>query len=390
MRVEETPDPVARPRGRCSQNCRVICVAVLGALLLVAPLTADEPKTGPFANVPLTSWPYESVHIIAQAGIFTGYPNGTFSGREARTRYEFAVVLQRIIHEVQRGKRDELLLVRRLRPHLTKLIDEFSPELAMLGVDLSILRRNMLTFFSPWRGDAPDLATCLPHIYPGVGSPDDPEYARGYRLAVQEWQRGEVVFYVAPDSRSPRISASTGVLYRTLDTRTDEPGKLALLAGHNAEVKRRLERFGLPASAHPEWVERVLHPERPWQAQPPQARLTTTQREATTSDGGVLLRLEEQRPGEAPILRVTTPERTQELPLPGFDLARDSLEVCWSPTLDLLHLAQRRPGQEHISVRVVELRGGQTLHQVEVPAATLRPATRSSIPKVYPFSDNSQ
>lgn len=366
---------------------RKVSFSALIALLLVAPAVATSPPTGPFADVPQTSWTYDSVQILAQAGIFTGYPDGTFAGKKALTRYEFAVALQRIVQEVQRGKRDGLHLDRPLRPHLTKLVDEFSPELAMLGTDLPILRRNMLTMFSPWRGDAPDLATCSPPDYPGVGSPDDPEYARGYWLAVQEWQRGEVVFYVAPDSRSPRISASTGVLYRTLDTRTDEPGKLALLAGHNAEVKRRLGRFGLPASAHPEWVERVLHPERPWQARPPQAQLSTTQREATSDDGGVLLRLEEQRPGEAPLLRVTTSECTRESPLPGFDLSRDTLEVCWSPKLDLLHLAQRRSGQEQVSVRVVELRGGQTLHQVEVPAATLRSATRAGIQQVYPFID---
>lgn len=368
----------------------MICAAVLGALLLAAPLTADEPKAGPFANVPQTSWAYDFVQMIAQTGIFTGYPDGAFAGKTVRTRYEFAVVLQRITQELQRVKQEGLVLDRSLCPHLTKLIDEFSPELAMLGTDVVSLRRNVLSLTSPWRGDAPDLATCWPHIYPGVGTPDDPEYARGYWLAVQEWQRGEVVFYVAPDSRSPRISASTGVLYRTLDTRTDEPGKLALLAGHNAEVKRRLERFGLPTSAHPEWVERVLHPERPWQAQSSQARLTTTQREATSSDGGVLLRLEEQRPGQAPLLQVTTPEGTRELPLPGFDLSRDTLEVCWSPKFDLLHLAQRRPGQEQVPVRVVELRGGQTLHQVEVPAATLRSATRAGIQQVYPLINNSQ
>src|SRR5436190_11839873 len=48
------------------------------------------------------SWAYDAVNQLQQRGIFTGYPDGTFGGKRALTRYEFAVALQRMLQEVQR------------------------------------------------------------------------------------------------------------------------------------------------------------------------------------------------------------------------------------------------------------------------------------------------
>src|SRR5688500_3411575 len=70
-----------------------------GALL---PSAAQAQGGGPFADVPTTHWAYDAVQSLAQRGIFTGYPDGTFQGRRALTRYEFAVALQRMLAEVQR------------------------------------------------------------------------------------------------------------------------------------------------------------------------------------------------------------------------------------------------------------------------------------------------
>lgn len=354
---------------------------------LAAPVNPTATEPGPFSDVPVTHWCYAAIQQLAENGIFTGYPDGMFAGKRALTRYEFAVAVQRMVLEVQRGRSMGLVLAAPFQAPLLKLTQEFSPELAMLGADVTVLRQNLVRFTRPWLVDAPDLATCSPRVYPGMGTPNDPEYQRGCRLAIQEWERGEVVFYVAPASRSPRISASTGVLYRTVDTRTDEPGKLALIAGHNAEVKRRLERFGLPASVHPEWVSRVQNPEQPWREAAPQARLDLHRSEAASRDGSVLLRLEARGRGEGPLLRIATPEHARELPLPGFDLEKDTLEACWSPDRELLHLALRRAGRDAVEVRVVALRSGETLHQVEVSAAALQSAARSRTKNVEPLSE---
>jgi len=382
-------DEVSRAARSCCAGWATLLITL--AVLLPVPATAMEDlKTGPFSEVPVTHWAYDCASLMAQYGIFTGYPDGTFAGKRTLTRYEFAVALQRMVQEIARDCREGMGLSRQLRVPLNKLTQEFSPELAMLGTDLGVLRQNVRAATSPWLGDAPDLAACSPSIYPGVGTPEDPEYRRGARLAAEEWTRGEAVFYVAPASRGPRISASTGMLYRAIDTRSDEPGRLALIAGHNAEVRHRLHRYGPPASAHPGWVETVLHVERPWTSGTPPLRLNAAAQEAASSDGTLLLRIEAQRPGMAPLLRVTTPERVQTLSLAGFDFARDTLEARGTSGNELLHLAVRRPQAAQARVYVVELQGGAILNQGTLPSTALQAPPAGRVQIVYPFVDGSK
>lgn len=165
--------------------------ALAASVLLPGAAHAQQPAGGgPFADVPREHWAYDAVAQLASRGIFTGYPDGTFQGRRALTRYEFAVALQRMLQEVQRriaeiqlqpgppgpmgspgpvgppGPRGnpgppgppgppgvtpaELLELRRqqalLRQDITnlqKLMMEFSNELAMLGADVEQIKRNL-------------------------------------------------------------------------------------------------------------------------------------------------------------------------------------------------------------------------------------------------------
>jgi len=165
--------------------------AALG-LGLLAPNAAHAQGQGggPFADVPQTHWAYDAVNQLAQRGVFTGYPDGTFGGRRALTRYEFAVALQRMLQEVQRqiaaiqtrtGERgpagpagqnggvgprgpqgpagppgpvgvnpgvitqlqQQQTLLRNDVTALQRLAQEFSSELAMLGADVEQLKRNL-------------------------------------------------------------------------------------------------------------------------------------------------------------------------------------------------------------------------------------------------------
>lgn len=47
----------------------------------------------PFPDVPPDHWAAAAIERLAAAGILTGYPDGTYSGDKAVTRYELAVVL---------------------------------------------------------------------------------------------------------------------------------------------------------------------------------------------------------------------------------------------------------------------------------------------------------
>jgi hypothetical protein len=145
---------------------------------------------GPFTDVPMGHWAYDAVNQLQQRGIFTGYPDGTFGGNRALTRYEFAVALQRMLQDVQRqianikpvpgpkgepgergpagiqgprgpqGERgpigppgvtpEELAQIRNAQnllrqdiANLQRLMNEFSSELSMLGADVEQIKRNL-------------------------------------------------------------------------------------------------------------------------------------------------------------------------------------------------------------------------------------------------------
>jgi predicted porin/uncharacterized coiled-coil protein SlyX len=145
---------------------------------------------GPFDDVPQGHWAYDAVTDLAKRGVFTGYPDGTFKGKRALTRYEFAVALQRLLTEVQRmidtGKtgagakgdtgpagpagaagargpqgpagppgppgvtpgqlqdmNNRIGILRSDVDKIQKLLQEFSAELAMLGADVEQIKRNL-------------------------------------------------------------------------------------------------------------------------------------------------------------------------------------------------------------------------------------------------------
>src|SRR5262249_18565522 len=130
------------------------------------------PAQGPFADVPTDHWAYDAVNELAALGIFNGYPDQTFGGKRALTRYEFAVALQRMLQDVQRridakgpggagaaGARgaqgppgpqgptgvppEELARMRTAIETLQRLAREFSDTLATLGTDVDQLKRDL-------------------------------------------------------------------------------------------------------------------------------------------------------------------------------------------------------------------------------------------------------
>jgi hypothetical protein len=74
----------------------VLVVASLGA----APAVAQQ---RPLADVPQEYWAHDAVMRLAGTKIVEGYPDGSFQGRRALTRYELAVALTRFKQEVARN-----------------------------------------------------------------------------------------------------------------------------------------------------------------------------------------------------------------------------------------------------------------------------------------------
>ncbi len=99
-------------------------LAVVAAASLVA-VAAPAFAANPFSDVPMNHWAYDAVEQLAAKGILEGYPNGTFKGNRAMTRYEIAQMVARMMANGVGGADAD---------KLKALIVEFAPELEALGV----------------------------------------------------------------------------------------------------------------------------------------------------------------------------------------------------------------------------------------------------------------
>ena len=73
--------------------------ALLAGAVAVMAFGRPALAQGPFADVPTDHWAYDAVNELAQRGIVNGYPDSTFGGKRALTRYEFAVAIQRMLQD---------------------------------------------------------------------------------------------------------------------------------------------------------------------------------------------------------------------------------------------------------------------------------------------------
>ena len=69
---------------------------VVLAVMAAAPLFAADPS----ATVPFDHWAYDAVKQLCEKGVIIGYPDGSFKGDRAMTRYEFAMAISRLIENV--------------------------------------------------------------------------------------------------------------------------------------------------------------------------------------------------------------------------------------------------------------------------------------------------
>jgi hypothetical protein len=146
-------------------NKKHLTVAIgAGLLALGIPsvsLAQGTAASGPFADVPADHWAYQSVDTLQKAGIVIGYPDGTYGGKRAMTRYEFAVAIARLMPLLNNkpdlsiyATKDDLAAARqdleqKLQANsdaidaLRKLVDEFGPELQKLGQDVAAIKDRL-------------------------------------------------------------------------------------------------------------------------------------------------------------------------------------------------------------------------------------------------------
>ncbi|HEY3281992.1 MAG TPA: S-layer homology domain-containing protein [Armatimonadota bacterium] len=158
------------------------------ALFLAVSLPAKAQQ--PFEDVPKDHWAYQAVQTLQERGVVIGYPDGTFGGKRAMTRYEFAMAIKRLLEDIiDKNKgggagisqadldralqgyvktgdlpdtsgfanksdipdvsnfptKDELsnFVTKEDLQNVQKLVDEFKDELASLGTDVQNIRRDL-------------------------------------------------------------------------------------------------------------------------------------------------------------------------------------------------------------------------------------------------------
>ncbi|MDR5695768.1 MAG: S-layer homology domain-containing protein, partial [Armatimonadota bacterium] len=129
-------------------------------LALVAPVFAQ-----PFADVPTDHWAYDAIAELAAKGLVEGYPDGTFKGDRALTRYEMAMIVARLLARIEavaaqipgpppapEVRRADLDAVRRditaLRSSIdtiNRLVREFQTDLQALGVRIESIEEELRT-----------------------------------------------------------------------------------------------------------------------------------------------------------------------------------------------------------------------------------------------------
>src|SRR5579863_8981665 len=109
------------------------CLSVVFAGSLFAVARADEPN--PFSDVPTSSWAYHAIVRLHDLGYLHGYPNGHFDGSRPVTRYEMAVMVSRVVDELEYDLHDPngaLRVDEKSISAVKTLVDEYGSQIADL------------------------------------------------------------------------------------------------------------------------------------------------------------------------------------------------------------------------------------------------------------------
>jgi predicted nuclease with TOPRIM domain len=123
-------------------------VALLAGLLTVLSMGFGLAQ---FSDVPAGHWAKEAVEALAAKGIVVGFPDGTFRGNEGLTRYQAALIIYRLLQQIEeelKAKGESPTMEALSSEDLEALknaIQELAAELAALGVRVSALEDSAAT-----------------------------------------------------------------------------------------------------------------------------------------------------------------------------------------------------------------------------------------------------
>ncbi len=105
----------------------------------LSPIGQNEPMSqvtsvSQLRDVAPTDWAYEALRsLVERYGCIVGYPNQTYRGEKALTRWEFAAGLNACLNTIERLLQENVAVLREDIDKLKQLAQEFRTELAPLG-----------------------------------------------------------------------------------------------------------------------------------------------------------------------------------------------------------------------------------------------------------------
>ncbi len=90
-----------------------------------------------FPDIPANHWAADAVSRIANLGIVIGFPDGTFRGNEAFTRYQAALVISRMLDVVNQNVNSSLAMTKSDIESLRNAVQGLASDVASQGVRLS-------------------------------------------------------------------------------------------------------------------------------------------------------------------------------------------------------------------------------------------------------------
>lgn len=116
---------------------KTLCVVLLSVALVAVPSAGMAAE---IKDVPKDHWAYQAVKALVDKGYLAVYGDGTFQGGKPVDRYTLAVVIAKILREIETGKvgatPEDVELLR-------KLSGEFRQELVQIANELGIFKKSL-------------------------------------------------------------------------------------------------------------------------------------------------------------------------------------------------------------------------------------------------------
>jgi opacity protein-like surface antigen len=117
---------------------KLLAVVIWAVCVVCVAGSVGYAETNPFMDVPLNHWSYDAISALAARGILSGYPDGTYKGRQPMMRYEMASAVARALTVIDAAKADKQDV-----EMLKRLDVEFTDELNALGVKVNQLDNRL-------------------------------------------------------------------------------------------------------------------------------------------------------------------------------------------------------------------------------------------------------